>query len=187
MERGGAKKHSLEKATAKKNNPTNSKTATKEGTKAEKTVEADKTSKEINREIKIKYSEILEVKPNDISDVKLYEFIDKWLGVPYKYGGRCTTGVDCSNLATLIYAEVYDKSFSGSSASLFNLCKEVSKEELQEGDLVFFKIEQTKISHIGVYLHNNKFVHSTTKRGVMISDLNEAYYKKYFFKAGRIR
>jgi lipoprotein Spr len=57
---------------------------------------------------------------------------------------------------------------------------------MEEGDLVFFKIEGNQVSHIGVYLQNNKFVHATTKKGVIINDLDELYYKKYYFKSGRI-
>ena len=67
------------------------------------------------------------------------------------------------------------------------LLKTVSKSNLEEGDLLFFKIDGDKISHIGVYLQNNKFVHATTKKGVMIDDLDEAYYKKYYYKAGRLK
>jgi len=50
---------------------------------------------------------------------------------------------------------------------------------------VFFKIESKNVSHVGVYLMNNKFVHASTKKGVIISDLNEPYYQKYFFTGGR--
>ena len=53
--------------------------------------------------------------------------------------------------------------------------------------MVFFKIENDNINHIGIYLQNNKFVHASTKKGIMIDDLDEAYYKKYFFKAGRLK
>jgi hypothetical protein len=56
---------------------------------------------------------------------------------------------------------------------------------LAMGDLVFFKIKKGRISHVGVYLGNDKFVHSSTRRGVIISDLNELYYKRTFFTGGR--
>ena len=52
---------------------------------------------------------------------------------------------------------------------------------------MFFKIESDKVSHIGVYLQNNKFVHASTKKGIHIDDLDEPYYKKYFYKGGRIK
>ena len=57
---------------------------------------------------------------------------------------------------------------------------------MKEGDLVFFKIGQSTVSHVGVYLANDRFVHASTSSGVMISDLNEAYWKKYYAGGGRI-
>ncbi|MCW3082906.1 MAG: glycoside hydrolase [Bacteroidetes bacterium] len=133
-----------------------------------------------------KYAELLNVNEDRISNTKLYSFIDDWYGVPYKYGGQNKKGIDCSNFAATLYATIYNKQLKGSSASIFNQCKVISRSDLKEGDLLFFKIEKEDISHIAVYLQNNKFVHATTKKGVMIDDLDEAYYKKYFYKAGRV-
>ena len=96
-------------------------------------------------------------------------------------------GIDCSNFTSTLYSNVYSKPLTGSSSSIFNQCKVISKNNLEEGDLVFFKIDGDNISHIGVYLQNNKFVHATTKKGVMIDDLDEEYYKKYYYKGGRIK
>lgn len=144
--------------------------------------------KESNKAIENKYAEILVVPDKVISNnLSLYLFVDEWNGVPYKYGGKTKQGVDCSSLSTILYREVYNKSVIGSSADLFTFCNPIKKEDLKEGDFVFFKIGQSKISHMGVYLQNNKFVHATTKKGVMINDLDEAYYKKYFYKAGRLK
>lgn len=135
--------------------------------------------------IERKYSKILETNKENIINLKLYTFIDEWYGTPYKYGGKSKKGADCSGFTSVLYKEVYGKEVSGSSASIFTQCKPLSKKELQEGDLVFFRIDSKTISHVGVYLQNNKFVHATTKAGVMINDLNEEYYKKYFGGAGR--
>ncbi len=137
--------------------------------------------------IKTKYSSLLNVNTDDISNISLYMLIDEWYGTAYKYGGCDKSGIDCSNFVNVLYQEIYKKSLKGSSASIFNQCRSISKNELQEGDLVFFKIENNTISHIGLYLQNNKFVHATTKKGVMIDDLGTAYYTKYFYKAGRLK
>ncbi len=134
-----------------------------------------------------KYATLLNVDKSKIENIKLYSFIDEWYGVPYKYGGKNKSGIDCSNFTATLYSSIYKKSISGSSSSIFEQCKTVSKSNLEEGDLLFFKIDGDKISHIGVYLQNNKFVHATTKKGVMIDDLDEAYYKKYYYKAGRLK
>jgi lipoprotein Spr len=64
--------------------------------------------------------------------------------------------------------------------------KPIKKSALKEGDLVFFKIKQKRISHVGVYVGNNKFAHASVQNGVIISDLDEPYYKMYFYKGGRV-
>lgn len=145
------------------------------------------TSTSKSKKVQKKYAEILSVDEDKIDNLKLYTFIDEWYGVPYKYGGKNKSGIDCSNFTSTLYNFVYNKPINGSSSSIFNQCKVISKNNLEEGDLVFFKIDNDNISHIGVYLQNNKFVHATTKKGVMIDDLDEAYYKKYFYKCGRIK
>lgn len=153
----------------------------KDITKTDESKSAPKSKK-----VQQKYAEVLNVDENKIDNIKLYIFIDEWYGVPYKYGGKNKNGIDCSNFTSTLYSNVYSKSVTGSSSSIFNQCKVISKSNLKEGDLVFFKIDGDKISHIGVYLQNNKFVHATTKKGVMIDDLDEPYYKKYYYKSGRI-
>lgn len=145
------------------------------------------TSVSKTKKVKEKYATLLNVDESKIENVKLYSFIDEWYGVPYKYGGKNKSGIDCSNFTATLYSNIYGKSVTGSSASIFEQCKTISKSNLEEGDLVFFKIDGNKISHIGVYLQNNKFVHATTKKGVMIDDLDQAYYKKHYYKAGRLK
>lgn len=134
-----------------------------------------------------KYAQKLGVEKEDISDKKLYAFIDEWYGVKYKYAGKTKSGVDCSGFSSVLYKEIYSKEIGGSSASIYNQCTKISRKDLKEGDLVFFKIDSKEVSHMGVYLQNNKFVHATTKAGVMINDLDEEYYKKYFEGAGRLK
>ncbi|MEO6167843.1 MAG: C40 family peptidase [Chitinophagales bacterium] len=125
--------------------------------------------------------------PASLTNPALFQFMNEWLKVPYKYGGNSKAGVDCSRLSIFMMQDVYHKTISGSSADIFRQTRPVSNEGLQEGDLVFFKINSTTVSHMGVYLVNNKFIHSTTQAGVIISDLNDVYYRKYFFSAGRVK
>ena|ERR1700741_1904694 len=160
----------------------------KEATSSSKEEHHSEKSASGSKKIAGKYAELVGVSAKDINEnIQLYSFIDDWYGTPYKYGGKSKNGIDCSNFTCTLYKEVYNKPISGTSSSLYDQCRSVSKNDLKEGDLVFFKIEKNSISHIGVYLQNNKFVHATTKKGVMIDDLDEAYYKKYFYKAGRIK
>jgi len=139
-----------------------------------------------SKSIEKKYARLLEVSKEDIANKKLFLFIDEWYGTPYKYGGKTKKGTDCSGFTGAAFKEVYGKELAGSSLSMYNQCRRIPKEELREGDLVFFKIGSKEVSHVGIYLQNNKFVHATTKAGVMIDDLDEDYYKKYFFNGGRI-
>lgn len=111
--------------------------------------------------------------------------IDAWLGVPYKYGGLDKKGVDCSGLTCAIYKSVYGKIIPRTSKQQYELCKKITVNELMAGDLVFFKIETTDVSHVGVYLQNKQFIHASVAKGVVVSDLNDPYYSRYFTGAGR--
>ena len=139
-----------------------------------------------DKALREKYAEKLQVPAVSITNFALYRFVDEWYSVPYQYGGKTKSGIDCSGLTCALYKAVYQKTISGSAATLWTKCKAVNEKQLSEGDLVFFKIGGDKVSHVGVYLQNRRFVHASTKKGVIISSLDEAYYTKYFFKAGTI-
>ncbi|MDQ3109000.1 MAG: C40 family peptidase [Bacteroidota bacterium] len=151
----------------------------------EKHASTGNTSEETT--LKKKYAGLMGVKENEITNIRLYKFIDSWYGVPYKSAGKTKAGADCSGFVSVLCAQVYNKTISGSSASIFASCNTVSEKNLQEGDFVFFKINSEKISHVGIYLKNRRFVHASTHKGVMINSLDEAYYAKYFYKGGRIK
>lgn len=137
--------------------------------------------------IRKKYAEIIGVKPKEINNLTLYQFIDKWYGTNYRLGGEDNTGIDCSGFARKLYDEVYGIDLSRTSREQFSDCDRVKKTaEAREGDLVFFHIHSKSITHVGVYLANNYFVHSSTTGGVMISSLNEEYWHKYYAGCGRV-
>ena len=142
---------------------------------------------ESSSSIKKIYAAKLNVPESDIKNEKLYKFIDEWYAVPYKYAGKDKHGIDCSGFTGVLCSAIYNKKVSPSSKSIYEEVKKINTSELKEGDLVFFIINGKNVSHVGVYLQHNKFVHASTKRGVIISDLDEPYYKKYFYSAGRIK
>ncbi len=117
----------------------------------------------------------------------LYYQVYEWIGTRYKYSGETKKGIDCSGFVSKMYDRVYCIPLSGGSRDIYSQVKEnnIKKSELKEGDILFFKIKKGQISHVGIYLGNNKFAHASVQSGVIISDLNEPYYKKYFYKAGR--
>jgi lipoprotein Spr len=132
------------------------------------------------------YAEKLGVSQSDLTNYQLYNFIDLWYGTPYKYAGRTMSGVDCSDFVSLLFQSVYNITITGAVPDVYKQCKPIKASQLKEGDLVFFKINKRSLSHVGVYLQNHKFVHASVHAGVMIDDLREDYYKKYFRLAGRI-
>ncbi|MDF2438702.1 MAG: glycoside hydrolase [Bacteroidota bacterium] len=115
----------------------------------------------------------------------LYKVYD-WRGTRYKYSGDSKKGIDCSGFVCRMYSDAYCIELNGGSRDIWTTVTPVEMECLQEGDLVFFKIKKGQISHVGIYLGNNKFAHASVKSGVIVSDLNEDYYKKRFFKGGRV-
>jgi lipoprotein Spr len=125
----------------------------------------------------------------ELSNPKLLVFMDYWYGAPYRYGGTSRDGIDCSAFAFLLLSSVYGvASMPRTSREQYETCKHISRDALQEGDLVFFHTlggRHKGVTHVGVYLRNNKFVHASLS-GVMISDMNDGYYDKHFVGAGRV-
>jgi lipoprotein Spr len=122
-----------------------------------------------------------------INNPRLFQTVSEWMGVPYRYSGESKKGIDCSGLVCNVYRSCYDKIINGSAADIFKTTDPLKKSELREGDLVFFKIKTKRISHVGIYLGQNRFVHASVQRGVIISRLEDPYYEKYFFKGGRVK
>lgn len=150
-----------------------------------------------NDPVQLKYSPILGVLPDQISNIKLYKFIDGWMDTPYLMGGENKEGIDCSFFSQFLYHDVYENLIERTAEKQYsapNTSKFVGQEYLKEGDLLFFNLsgsELAPITHVGVYLKNGKFVHSTSKRtskgnnGVQISNLSDSHWQRLFVAAGR--
>jgi cell wall-associated NlpC family hydrolase len=96
--------------------------------------------------------------------------------------------MDCSGLVMTVFKEALGIQLPHNSEQLFQLGKQITIRQWKVGDLVFFRTGRTrKISHVGIYLFASKFVHSSTSRGVVISDfIQEDYYQKRYAGARRI-
>ena len=123
---------------------------------------------------------------NDKDNKDLYAAIDSWYGTPYLYGGCSTSGVDCSCFVGKIFKSVYGANLHRTANDIqLDVTKMVGRNDLREGDIVFFTNSNGKVSHVGIYLKDDLFVHSSTSNGVTISSLENSYWKKHFYKGGR--
>jgi lipoprotein Spr len=137
--------------------------------------------------LQLKYSIKMDVAVESITNISLLKKIDEWYGTPYNYGGSTKNGVDCSYFTLDVMQGVFNINLKRTAAEQYEQTSRINWEDLKEGDLIFFKTEgPNKISHVGIYLSNNKFVHSSVRNGVTISDLSDPYYQRTLYSMGRL-
>ena len=109
-------------------------------------------------------------------------------GINYKYGGTSPeTGFDCSGFVRYVYQQATNLSLPHGAKAISQLGKSVSKSDLQPGDLVFFNTLKSTFSHVGIYVGNNRFIHSPSSGGgVRVDDMQTSYWSKRFNGAQRI-
>lgn len=110
------------------------------------------------------------------------------LGIRYKYGGNAPeNGLDCSGLVRYVFKEVLGKELPRTSLEISRVGKEIDRQDLQPGDLVFYNTLRRGFSHVGIYLGDNKFIHSPSAGGqVRIESMDLKYWKQRFNGARRI-
>ena len=141
--------------------------------------------------IKEKYSIIMEVMPKEISNYKLYSYIDQWIGTPYKKQSfEEKIGVDCSYFVQSLYSDVYGETFQKTPDGIFRskaLQLFTGRSFLKEGDILFFRYDKAHpISDVGMYLHNDRIL-ACTEKGLNIYDFNDKYFQLRYVAAGRIK
>jgi lipoprotein Spr len=121
-------------------------------------------------------------------DTTLNKFILKWLGKPYKLGGKTERGIDCSQFNKRLYQDVYSKQLENVCYKQWNQTGRIRRDSLQVGDLLFFRSKQSPSGwHCGIYIGNTYFVHAANRyEGVKISSINEPRYLKTFRGGGRL-
>lgn len=135
--------------------------------------------------LQLKYAVLLNTEVELLANTLLLRGVDEWYGTRYRMGGTTKNGVDCSAFVGAVYATVYSLTLPRTARDQYKSSRRISITELQEGDLLFFNTIGG-ISHVGIYLQNNKFIHATSSKGVMVSDLFEKYYLQRYIGAGRI-
>jgi cell wall-associated NlpC family hydrolase len=131
----------------------------------------------------------LDIKLGRKDNKKLYHELKRWLGTPYAYAEHtCGEGTDCSGMVMEVYQAVYGIKMHRNSAKMLEVnCRIIDLDDLKEGDLVFFITSSDgHVSHVGIYLKDNKFVHASSSRGVTVDDLRQNYYATHFHAAARV-
>ncbi len=139
---------------------------------------------ELAKKLQFKYALLMNTEVEAVQNLSLFSFIDEWMGTRYRMGGTNKWGVDCSALMQNLFTEVYKTSLPRTAREQYSFAQKISRTELKEGDLVFFNTTGG-ISHVGIYLQNNKFMHASSS-GVTISDLYDDYWMKRFMGVGRV-
>lgn len=116
---------------------------------------------------------------------KMYLQYQQWKGTKYSMGGLSKQGVDCSGLVYAIYREQLGIELPRSTKLQSQVGKKIDRSDLRPGDLVFFKTG-FKARHVGIYIENDKFLHTSTKKGVTISKLNDYYWKDRYWYSRRV-
>jgi len=146
-------------------------------------------SNDYYEQLQFKYAILTNTPFEELTNQRLLIFMDQWYGAPYHYGGSTKDGIDCSAFVSLLLSDVYNVNhLPRMSHDQYSVSRRIPKRDLREGDLVFFHTlgKGHRVTHVGVYLYNNRFVHASVN-GVQISDLGEGYYMHHYVGAGRVK
>jgi hypothetical protein len=120
-------------------------------------------------------------------EILYYKEVCDWLGAPYKFGGNSQQGTDCSGFVVAVYERVFGLKLPRQSAQQAEQSKSCEKSKLKPGDLYFFNTSGKGVSHVGMHLTDDFFIHASTQKGVIVSNLREIYYSKHFVGYGATR
>ena len=134
-----------------------------------------------------KYEDKLGISLPETINKEFIKAIVPWLGSPYKYGGNSINGTDCSGFVSSIYSSFYKIELDRTSLLIYQNARKINKSDVKEGDLVFFKTDGQKVSHVGMTITSDYFIHASSKKGVVVNSLNEPYYSNNFVAFGSYR
>lgn len=120
---------------------------------------------------------------------KIVEEALTWLGTPYRYAGNEKgKGTDCSGMVIRVYEDIEGVKLPRNSKKQSEFCKKLKKKDVKPGDLVFFATgrDPSAVSHVGIMVDDNRFIHASTKKGVILSEMATPYYERTFIMYGRV-
>jgi cell wall-associated NlpC family hydrolase len=116
---------------------------------------------------------------------RLREEYRRWQGTRHRMGGNGYSGIDCSGFVQAVYKDVFGIDLPRTTAAQAKRGRSVPVEDLQAGDLIFFK-PPTYPRHVGIFLSGSEFVHASKESGVTVSRIDQYYWGKYYWTARRI-
>ncbi len=124
-------------------------------------------------------------KSSNTTESLLYAQYQSWQGTPYQLGGLSKTGIDCSGFVYLTFKDKFGVKLPRTTETQAERGARIYIGQLQAGDLIFFKTGW-KTRHVGIYLSDGRFLHASTSKGVIISRLDNVYWKKKYWLSRRI-
>lgn len=121
-----------------------------------------------------------------IEKAKMNKVIAQYMSVPYRSGGTGKLGLDCSGFVYVVYRDYDETRLPLTVRSQYRLDNRVDYDDLSYGDLIFFSTDKRKVSHVGIYLGEGKFVHASKSRGVVIDSLTDDYWIERYSGARRV-
>jgi lipoprotein Spr len=149
-----------------------------------------RSSKKIDSEKHPKsHTEQIQVGKSSKTQKKIIEEAETWIGTPYQYAhAEKGEGTDCSGMVMSVYESVTGVKLPRNSAKQAEFCQEIDAEDVETADLIFFATgkDPDRISHVGIVIDNERFIHASSTKGVVISNFTTPYYQRTFRKFGRV-
>lgn len=117
---------------------------------------------------------------------KFGRLLQEYLGTPYQGASEYQEGIDCSRFTSEVYRRYDGLRLPRVARDQAQTGQEISRSHVRYGDLVFFAIGGKRVSHVGIYVGDNHFIHASSSRGVVIDDMNTSYWRKYYHSARRV-
>ncbi|MFC7368163.1 MULTISPECIES: C40 family peptidase [Vreelandella] len=126
----------------------------------------------------------LQTPPPTLIRQALLEQHQRWAGTPYRIGGSSDSGIDCSALVQNVFLDTFNLELPRTTGDQVHEGRPIDRQELQAGDLVFFR-PPGPYNHVGIYVGDGRFLHASSSQGVIISNLNNSYWKRYYWQSRR--